>query len=450
MTDTATPVNNPPAQPVPMFDDAGTLRDVPYARVQEAMQHGFKPSVKVQFPDDNGQSRFVPADKLMEATHEHQATVVPMQDQPTDHPGVWGAVKSYLSGIGNIESGPQIMQRMQKDPESFNHIPKLPTPEENAQRKAEGLGPTYRALVPVAEAVGMNVKGAEKAGGEGDVGGVLGYAAVPAALAATSLLRRGAKPAPEEAAPQPVAAPREAPAPVQPATPAPVPEVAAPEVPAAKAEAAPAQPKVPAKVLRQSQALKPSPLQQAAALKQPVNDIVDDAISPDGETRGTNMLTKAKIDFHLQRGDVQGAQEVLDQATGKKSDFPPDAPKVVPSVQNIRENAGQAQAAEAQPRRYGSQDAMDDRALGQEMNWNLQKHGFMAESEARREFIANNSTGMTKGELNRQFDAAAGKPAVPDKPVKYTKTPGVNAVDPDEDLTDLLKKSLAAARAKKR
>lgn len=130
--------------------------------------------------------------------------------------------------------------------------------------------------------------------------------------------------------------------------------------------------------------------------------------------------------------------------------FPPEASKVVPSVQNIRETDAQVQAAEAQPRRYGSADAAEDRALGQEMNWNLERHGYQAESEARREFIARNSTGMTKGELNRQFDAAAGKPPAPEKPVKYTKTPSAKAVDANDDLLEKLQQSLEDARAKRR
>src|ERR1017187_6910508 len=72
------------------------------------------------------------------------------------------------------------------------------------------------------------------------------------------------------------------------------------------------------------------------------------------------------------------------------------------------------------------------------MNWDLERHGWAADSEARREFIARNSTGVTKAELTGAVE----------KPVRYTKTPGVPSIgitDAD-DLTDILQKSQAAAK----
>ena len=81
-----------------------------------------------------------------------------------------------------------------------------------------------------------------------------------------------------------------------------------------------------------------------------------------------------------------------------------------------------------------------DAALSQEMNWDLERHGWAAESEARREFIARNSTGVTKAELT----------GAAEKPVKYTKTPGVPSFGSGaDDLTDLLQKSLEAAKKAK-
>lgn len=151
-------------------------------------------------------------------------------------------------------------------------------------------------------------------------------------------------------------------------------------------------------------------LNQAEALRQPVNDVVDAAIPPTGPTQAANLLTKSRVNFHLQRGDVDAAQAVLESATPKPwvvNKFPPEAPKIVPSVQNIRENDAMVRAAEAQPNLKidAATDAIEDRATQQEMNWNLEQHGYRAESEARREFIARNSTGMTKGELTRRLNA---------------------------------------------
>lgn len=117
-----------------------------------------------------------------------------------------------------------------------------------------------------------------------------------------------------------------------------------------------------------------------------------------------------------------------------------DRPRVTPSVQNIRENLAQVRNAEAAPNRP-TPDSMEDRALQQEMNQDLERHGWAAESAARREFIARNSTGVTKSDLT----------GAAEKPVKYTKTPalpspGSGAAD---DLTDLLQKSLDAAKKAK-
>lgn len=149
---------------------------------------------------------------------------------------------------------------------------------------------------------------------------------------------------------------------------------------------------------------------QAEVLRQPVNNIVDDAIPPSGKTQAANLLTKSRIDFHLQRGDVDAAQAVLESAKpGATNTFPPAAPKIVPSVQNIRENDALAAAAQKQGRGYNSTDSLEDRGLSQEMNANLEQHGYRAESEARREFIARNSTGATKQSL---IEAAKAQQAI--------------------------------------
>lgn len=119
---------------------------------------------------------------------------------------------------------------------------------------------------------------------------------------------------------------------------------------------------------------------------------------------------------------------------------PGEGPRVVPSVQNIRENLEQTRDAEAAPNRP-TIDSREDHALQQEMNWDLEKHGWQADSEARREFLARNSTGVTKAELT----------GAAEKPVRYTKTPGVGSSGSGvaEDLTDLLQRSLEAAKKAK-
>ena len=116
-----------------------------------------------------------------------------------------------------------------------------------------------------------------------------------------------------------------------------------------------------------------------------------------------------------------------------------DRPRITPSVQNIRERIAQTSDAEAQPNRP-TPDSLEDKALQQEMNQDLERHGWAADAEARREFIARNSTGVTKSELT----------GAAEKPVKYSKTPGVPSPGSggSGDLTDLLRKSLKQAMQK--
>ena len=187
-----------------------------------------------------------------------------------------------------------------------------------------------------------------------------------------------------------------------------VPEIPAEVAPAAAApapvEAAPAPaPKPATEVYRDATLNKRNIPEYAgeeipdAKLPEATSSVVDQAL-PKAD-RLTNLRTKAQVDFALKRGDIAGAESALDSAAKDTPNWPPARPNVVPATQNIRETDAMTAQAEAGPRRYGSADAQDDRALSQEMTWDLQKHGYRAESEARREFIARNSTGVTKGEL---------------------------------------------------
>jgi hypothetical protein len=155
-----------------------------------------------------------------------------------------------------------------------------------------------------------------------------------------------------------------------------------------------------------------------------------------GESARGRKFTAAKVDV---QPIATAIPEQPQPAPVRPIYNPADRPLVVPSVQNIRENIAQANAAEAMPNRF-TPDAIDDHALQQEMNQDLEKHGWAADSAARREFIARNSTGVTKSELT----------GAAEKPVKYTKTPGVTPLGTGaDDLTDLLQRSLAAARKAK-
>jgi hypothetical protein len=54
--------------------------------------------------------------------------------------------------------------------------------QQDQARKAAGYGKAYRATVPFAESVGVNVPGMESEAAKGNVGGVLGHAAAPLAV----------------------------------------------------------------------------------------------------------------------------------------------------------------------------------------------------------------------------------------------------------------------------
>ena len=190
------------------------------------------------------------------------------------------------------------------------------------------------------------------------------------------------------------------------------------------------------------------------ALKQHTGDVVDRAIPPSGNTYGANLTTKARVEFYLSRGDVANAEASLDQGASKVPGYTAsERPGPVPTVDDIRKAVKSGNYAPEKPTAINpgmSADSLEDHAIQQEMNWNLQRHGWSADSEARREFIARNSTGMTKDEL---ITRAGGAPA-PETPVKYTKTPGVKGYgktppaqgSSTEDLTDILQKSLDEAR----
>lgn len=173
---------------VPIFAPDGTLGDIPENQLHAALAAGAKPGVTMKAPD--GSLGVVPADQY-QAAAKAGGTVVPFHEQETQHGGFWHAVSTYFArpDSGQVQTEADLVKKQAEGP--IYNGPKLPTPQDNAQRKSKGLGPTYRALVPVAEGLGMNVKGAEQAASQGDVGGVAGYAAVPAAAAASPLIKEG-------------------------------------------------------------------------------------------------------------------------------------------------------------------------------------------------------------------------------------------------------------------
>jgi hypothetical protein len=180
------------------------------------------------------------------------------------------------------------------------------------------------------------------------------------------------------------------------------------------------------------------------ALKHGTEDVIDAAL-PKDTARGANLHTKAQVEFYLNRGDVAGAENALDSAAKQANpSWTPPQRQIVPSTNDIRARAqGEAQAT-------AKADQLDTRALQQEMAQDLEKHGWAAESEARREFIARNSNEFNKSGKSRGY--------VEGEPVKLTATKSAtgrgtvrrDAAAASDDLTDLLQKSLDEARQRQK
>lgn len=180
----------------------------------------------------------------------------------------------------------------------------------------------------------------------------------------------------------------------------------------------------------------------ADALKQQSGDVVDAAVP------AKNAAVKSEVEFYLKKGDVAKAEAALDKgAKAANPSWTPLERQPVPSVNEIRDRI---QAEAKAPKPGTAADRLDDQALSQEMNWNLERAGWSAESEARREFIARNSNYFNKSGKSRGY--------VPGEQVKLTRTPGVSSSGTSArvpgsglgtgDLTDLLQRSLDEVRGK--
>jgi hypothetical protein len=180
---------------VPIFAPDGTLGDIPREKLLDAVRAGAKPGVHVTSPE--GKDGVVPADRLKDAVGAG-AKVIPLDDQPVQHAGVWASLGADL---GNL-----------LHPSGFNPYPGMGQEEKSAaaanaseqdqQRAQEGRSLAYRAAVPFGQSVGLNVPGMEESARQGDVRGVIGHAAAPVvALAAGEVAGRVAPTVVEKASP---------------------------------------------------------------------------------------------------------------------------------------------------------------------------------------------------------------------------------------------------------
>jgi hypothetical protein len=120
--------------------------------------------------------------KKLRGILEGKSAAAPVAATEPEKPGL---VKSFLSDVAGVLK-----------PSGFNPYPGMGQDEKAAaagqsyeqdqQRKKEGYSPAYRATVPVAESIGVNVPGMEASAKAGDVGGVVGHALAPAVVLGTA------------------------------------------------------------------------------------------------------------------------------------------------------------------------------------------------------------------------------------------------------------------------
>ena len=178
---------------VPIFAPDGSLGDIPAAQLAAAVKAGAKPGIHVTAPD--GAPGVIPADRVPDAARAG-AKIVPIEDQPVQHPGFWASMGADLGGMAkglwNLNPYTQLTQTKEQDvQQSQAELAADKAAENSPQRQAHGA--LYRDVgVPAAETLGVNVPGMEQSAAQGDVAGVAGHAAAPvAAVVGTEALAEG-------------------------------------------------------------------------------------------------------------------------------------------------------------------------------------------------------------------------------------------------------------------
>jgi hypothetical protein len=190
---------------VPIFSPDGSLGDIPQDQLVAAVRAGAKPGIHITAPD--GSPGVIPADRVPDAA-KAGAKIVPIENQPVQHPGFWAAFGSDLGGMakGTFNTLGAAMRSAASgsaQPLADQASQTAQTISDNMQhRRDEGRSLPYRTIAPVGDVLGVNTRGMEDAADQGDVGGVAGHAAaVPAVMAASEGLSHGAGPVADAAAP---------------------------------------------------------------------------------------------------------------------------------------------------------------------------------------------------------------------------------------------------------
>jgi hypothetical protein len=452
-------------QTVPVFAPDGTLGDIPQSNLVAAVKAGAKPGITMRAPD--GSLGVVPADRYQDA-YKAGAKIVPLNQQETDHPDFWQHA---------MEIGKQVAARYQPSLQLMGGATGLKNITEGAPaapaQAAPKSAPVYRdatldqtnipeyAGEAPAPASREAVRDFWKQRGGGMVDQPIDRQAMqggPQIGQKQAILRQA------EALRQPTQ------------------DVVNSAIPATnKAANMQAQAQVDFYLKRGDVASAEKALDTAAAKvdpkyappeTRPLKDQLKDELIRlnDGKPLG-RLPTKVIIgndtwemrygEFYKNGKHLEKTEDIVDATdalgsvdpeshrttiegeivqpklkaappapVARPAQWPPDAPTDRGSTNDIREQL----PANVAKRRA---DLLDDQAFQQEMKWDEEHQGLKVESDARKEFIARNSTGMTKGKLIQQARIAK---------------PGAGPADEGQafsDLTDILQKSLEAARKAK-
>lgn len=191
---------------VPMIAPDGTPGDIPFERMNDAKAAGFKAAVVMKSQD--GQTGYIPADRYVEAA-KSGLKIVPLEQQDTQHEGFWNHAVSASEGLvkGLLKAAAPPMPSSEKPEGLWGILPSaeqlkhLQPVEQYKQETQDQRNPAYKAVAAVGPVVGVRVGEMERAANEGDIGGVAGEAAVPAAAAIGTYGASKALPAAADALP---------------------------------------------------------------------------------------------------------------------------------------------------------------------------------------------------------------------------------------------------------
>ncbi len=186
-------MSNTPSPMISLYAPDGTLGEVPYERMHEALQAGAKIAVHMTAPD--GTEGYVPGDKANDAV-KAGGKIVPLNVAGPALPekeGFFKAAGGTLKGMLQMPAGQNPYPGMGQEEKAAAAGGAY---EQDVARQQAGYSPAYRAAAPLAQAVGADVPGMERAAAAGDEPGVYGHAFGSAApIAAAEVAHQAIPPA---------------------------------------------------------------------------------------------------------------------------------------------------------------------------------------------------------------------------------------------------------------